>query len=229
MWKSALNKASLNPFIQPVCLSSCRHQCQLQRTRRGARWPVRPVLPVHPRRQSKSAPRTFSRGQRCWQVCINTHLFSFLRQGSVFFLFQSVRAAVQLQAPPGGLFCGNVSTVSVSGKHLSLGSVGTIFPVVSHLKHVPKWRLLSDSISGPLWDLTEFTVVGASRFETMKDGGKQMMGVEIFALSDAVSLSLRDWGEHWLALHIYSVLIPSAAGERQKNKKKDKSGQPGDG
>lgn len=28
-----------------------------------------------------------------------------------------------------------VSTLCVSGKHLSLGTVGTIFPIVSHLKH----------------------------------------------------------------------------------------------
>lgn len=54
-------------------------------------------------------------------------------------------------------------------------------------------------------------------FENMKDEGKQTMGVEIFALSDAVSLSLHDWGEHWLALHISSVLIPSWC--RQEAKK----------
>lgn len=78
MWTSAVNKETLIFFFSPSLatflllsfFSSCRHQCQLQRTCRGTRWLVRLVLPAHPRRPLRSALKTSSRGQRCWQVCV---------------------------------------------------------------------------------------------------------------------------------------------------------------
>lgn len=68
-------KQSLNTSdkCQSYCIKNLsfvifRLQCQLQRTYREPRWPVRPACPAHPKRLSKCTQTTSSTGQRCWQV-----------------------------------------------------------------------------------------------------------------------------------------------------------------
>lgn len=80
----------------------------------------------------------------------------------------------------------------------------------------------------PLWDLVEFTAlwvfssVHAAHFENMKKGGKEIMVLEISALSDGVSLLRDGVSEADFDWHLTSALLfqPSGVGNRLRKHQK---------
>lgn len=135
MRTSALSKATLNPFTQPACLSvlvqapvPVTEDTQRSQMTSTTSAPGSPKEAVEVRTEN-----LFQRTEVLAGTCRHSSLL--FRAAELRLLPVSVWNSSRL-APSSSRWV--VLRECFSGKHLGLGSVGTISPIVSHLKHVPK-------------------------------------------------------------------------------------------